>query len=419
MTLAAPLVAVIAGWALALAGRRRAGPLLALVGATLGTLAKGPVALVLPALAAAGLVAVRADVRPLRVVIVLAIAATLAGAWYAVAFRREGTAFLAIVARENMLRFVDTTEGQTGHAHGPAYLVPLGLVGLLPWTPVLALAAVPLAGRPRQAVAVFCASWVVTGIVFFTLAAGKRSVYLLPLFPAIAFLAGAGATAAPAGRLARAARAGGRLYAPAAALVAAATVALATGVDVSAPIRRWLAPADAAGAAVVAAAVRGEAPRFVALAVATVAVAAFIDHAARRSAWRPLVLGVAAMFAAWTAAFDGLVHPTIARARSLAPFLATVARTVPPGAPLYARFPADPGLRFYAPATLRPLPPDGAFRGGYVLLWEDEWHRMRDASGAELPVVALSDVGQPRRGRLALVAAPDPHGGVRRGTRSR
>src|SRR5207302_10916662 len=88
----------------------------------------------------------------------------------------------------------------TGHAHAAGYLVPLGLVGLLPWTPLLPLALVPL--RDRRAAAALAAAWVATGVVFFSLAAAKRSVYLLPLHPAVALLLGAGVAAPPAdGRL--------------------------------------------------------------------------------------------------------------------------------------------------------------------------------------------------------------------------
>ena len=64
MALAAALAAVLAGWLLALRGDRR-WLVLAAVGAALGTLAKGPVALVLPALAAAVLIAVERSTRPL------------------------------------------------------------------------------------------------------------------------------------------------------------------------------------------------------------------------------------------------------------------------------------------------------------------------------------------------------------------
>ncbi|HUE31149.1 MAG TPA: hypothetical protein VMR79_09740, partial [Verrucomicrobiae bacterium] len=66
----------------------------------------------------------------------------------------------------------------------------------------------------------------------------------------------------------------------------------------------------------------------------------------------------------------------------------------------------DPGLRFYAPRTLRAWPHQGAAAGAALLLWEDEWQRLRDPSGRTLTVLAVSAARQAGRGRLALVAAP-------------
>src|SRR5206468_438998 len=78
-----------------------------------------------------------------------------------------------------------------------------------------------LAANARRPGVALAGAWIATGFVFFSLAAGKRSVYLLPLHPAIALLAGAAVAApAPEGRLVRAARAGAALYAPAAVVLA-------------------------------------------------------------------------------------------------------------------------------------------------------------------------------------------------------
>ena len=406
MTLAAALTAVLAGWTLAVVRPGRGGPALAAAGAALGTLAKGPVALVLPALTAAVLVVARGDVQSLRVLRVLGAAALVAGLWYAAAFAREGSALLDVVARENWLRFIDTEEARTGHAHSVAYLLPLGLVGLLPWTPLVPFALAPLASRPRAPAATLAAAWVATGFVFFSLAAAKRSVYLLPLYPAVALLFGAGVAALPAGRLARSARLGAALYAPAAVALAALAAALALGFDPGASLHPWLGPDDAAGAAVLASAAHGARPWLVLLACATVASVPVVARAARRAEWRRLVLAVATLFVAWTACFDALLHPAIARSRSLQSFFVVVARIAPPDAPLHALFPPDPGLRFYAPSSLRAWPPEGLTAGGYLLLWEDEWRRLRDSAGRPLPVLAVSEARLARRGHLALVSAP-------------
>jgi hypothetical protein len=91
--------------------------------------------------------------------------------------------------------------------------------------------------------------------------------------------------------------------------------------------------------------------------------------------------------------------------------MAHVATLVPPDAELYAVFPPDPEMRFYAPRPLRRWPPpaDGVPR--LALLWEDEWRRLPDPPAP----LAESAVGAGSHGRLLLVRAAAP---VRTGSRS-
>ena len=106
----------------------------------------------------------------------------MAGAWYAVALVRQGAALAQVLASENLRRF---TSGDD-HAHCVGYLLPLTLVGLLPWTPLLPLAFAPLRRDVRSAPATLAAAWFAAGFAFFSLAAAKRSVYVLGLYPAVA-----------------------------------------------------------------------------------------------------------------------------------------------------------------------------------------------------------------------------------------
>ena len=408
MALGAAMTAVFAGWVLALT-RGGAGWLaVAALGAALGVLAKGPVGLALPLLAAVALAAARRrldELRTLHPVVVLGVAALLGGLWYLTAFAREGGAFFDVVVRENWLRFLDADTGETGHAHSIFYLLPVGLAGLLPWTPLLPLALGPF-GRPRSRALDLAAAWVVAVFVFFLAASAKRSVYLLPLFPALAMLIGAGAVEPPAaGRVPRLTRLAASLYAPALLLLALLTGALAAGIDASAPLRGWLKPADAAGAAIVASAARAVAPLLILLALGTIAAVPAVMRAARGGEWRRLVILVALVTMAWTGAFDGSLHPAIGRQRSVRSFMARVDRLVPADGVLYAVMPPDPGVRFYAPRALAPLQPR-KLDGGYLLLWEDEWRRLRDANGRPLEVLAVSEARQSRRGQLSLILAP-------------
>src|SRR5262249_10631298 len=153
MALVAGLTLLFGAWLVALSrGRSKLGAglfAMAAVGAVVATLAKGPVALVLPALAAGALVVAgrdpgllpRLDVIPVLV---------LAGRWYGAAFAKHGWAFFDIIAKENWLRYVDSEDAGTGHSHGFIYLPLVGLVGLLPWTPLLPLAGAALADPARR-----------------------------------------------------------------------------------------------------------------------------------------------------------------------------------------------------------------------------------------------------------------------------
>jgi hypothetical protein len=273
---------------------------------------------------------------------------------------------------------------------------------MLPWTPILSLAW----AAPRTAVTALAAAWVVTGAAFLALATSKRSVYLLPLYPALALLvAGGMGGAAGRGRALGVARVGARAYPVAFVLVAVVAAAGALGVDVTASIRPLLKPQDAAGALALAAAARAAGPTLLLLAFGTAGGALAAAHAIRADAWPRLILVVAAAFVAWTAFFNGVVHPAIGRGRSVREFLAHVGSIIPPGTPLHARFPPDPALRFYAPSELLPWPDERA-AGAYVLLWEDEWRGIRNDRGEPLEVVAVSDSTRPRSGHLALVRAP-------------
>ena len=404
MALAAPLTAVLAAWMLVLRGGDRRWIWLAAAGATLATLAKGPVALALPALAAGALAAWERDPRVLRrlaVVPVLGIAAAVAGLWYLAAFAEQGRAFFDVVVKENLVRFIDTDDARTGHAHGPLYLPIVGLVGLLPWVPLLPLAWTAVRAdraRPLR----LAAAWSVVTVVFFSLANAKRSVYLLPAFPAVALLVAAGTTRGDdtwARRLAIA-------YLPALLLMAGAGLALAVGLDPGALLRPWLRGDDAHGATAVAAAARANGTLVAMVSLATIAGAITIERARRVPDWPGLVQVVAALTVVWTALFDATIHPAISRTRSLRELMVRVDRLLPPDATLEAAFPTDPGLRFYAPRPLVKLSPAGADTPRDLLLWENEWTQWRDAAGAPLRPLAVSESRQSRRGHLALVRAP-------------
>ena len=197
------------------------------VAAALAVLTKGPVGIVLPllvvivdGLAREGV----ASLRPLVDVPGIAIALCLIGSWYGLAWLRAGHEFTHLqVVHENVARFIGW--GKVAHAHGRLYYGGALAGGLLPWT-IFVPGALLAMWRRSDRFSRFLVLWAVVVLGFFSLAAGKRSVYLLPLYPPVALLIGASLAGSLARRPARPLRIG--LYV-AAAVVAA--VGLGIGLD--------------------------------------------------------------------------------------------------------------------------------------------------------------------------------------------
>src|SRR6185295_4847981 len=103
-------------------------------------------------------------------------------------------------------------------------------------------------------------------------------------------------------------------------------------------LRRWLRPDDAAGAAILAGAARAAALPVGLLALGTAALVPLVQRAVEAAEWRRLTLLLATAAIVWTATFDAVFHPAIARARSTRVFLEHVDGLVPREEPLYARF---------------------------------------------------------------------------------
>ena len=145
---------------------------------------------------------------------------------------------------------------------------------------------------------------------------------------------------------------------------------------------------------------------FRSLGLGTIAAGVMVERARRTSNWTRVVVGMAGAMVAWTVVFDATIHPAVARTRSVRAFMTAVDRVLPNDTVLEASFPTDPGLRFYAPRPLVHLELQGGDTARHLLVWEDEWRRLRDARGEPLAVLAVSEARQSRRGALALVVAP-------------
>lgn len=165
--------------------------LLPAFGALLGlsVLAKG---LVGPALASAALLPVvwqrglRPLVRDLFHPRVLAPFCAVALPWYLLCSLRNGPEFLEeFFWRHHWERLADPS---LQHVQPEWFYVPVLLVALLPWTPLLAAPPPPDVRKDPRAR--FLAAWAFSTFALFSLATNKLPGYLLPMLPPLAALSG-------------------------------------------------------------------------------------------------------------------------------------------------------------------------------------------------------------------------------------
>jgi 4-amino-4-deoxy-L-arabinose transferase-like glycosyltransferase len=164
----------------------------------LGLLTKGPVAIVLCALAAAIYLAIerRSPLEMLRARWpwqVLAIALAIGAAWYVPALVVGKERMVRLVFTENFGHFMPARLGGTGESYRPFYFIFARLLGgafpmtLLVVPALLAFWTGEIAPAKRAAV-IYQVSMTLAVLVFFSIASVKRDDYILPAIPGIAIL---------------------------------------------------------------------------------------------------------------------------------------------------------------------------------------------------------------------------------------
>ena len=170
----------------------RGAALLLAVGVALAFLSKGLVGLLIPGAVAVIYILLRRDWSLLwraRPWWTLAALALIAAPWvWLVEQRNPGFAQFFFV-HEQFARFLTRVH----HRYQPDwYFIPVLLAGFMPWTPLLP-AIVRQTWRDIRAgdaVALLLAIWVIFSFAFFSFSQSKLIPYILPVFPALALLAG-------------------------------------------------------------------------------------------------------------------------------------------------------------------------------------------------------------------------------------
>ncbi len=157
----------------------------------LGLLAKGPVALLIPAAAAGLWLATNRDrSRMTRLVgdpVAWALMLCISLPWYIYAVARHGMAFVdGFLLHHNLQRFTGSLEG---HAGSLFYYLEVLPVAMMPWTPLLVPIAMHLRSRWREPLGRFMLVWLGFVLVFFSLSGTKLPHYVLYGFTPLMLLA--------------------------------------------------------------------------------------------------------------------------------------------------------------------------------------------------------------------------------------
>jgi 4-amino-4-deoxy-L-arabinose transferase-like glycosyltransferase len=179
--------------------RRRLFLSLMYVSVGLGMLTKGPVAAVVPALVFAAYLLVNRELKritslmiPAGVLIVLAIVVP----WYATLYWQDGWGpIVSFFVGENVNRFTSGLGVRV--ERGPLFYLPVVFSDSFPWALFLVPAAAffwherrAIRTEPAARVRTLLWLWILVFVGFFSLSAGKQDLYIFPIVPAIAALAG-------------------------------------------------------------------------------------------------------------------------------------------------------------------------------------------------------------------------------------
>lgn len=404
------------------------GPLIALyLSMGLAALAKGPVGFVLPGLVTLVYLACRRDLWRLldmRLVTGGLVTLAIAGSWYAAAIATAGDEFvMKQLWKENVGRFFAADESGAGHVHPWHYMIPAFFGGYMPWS----VFVIPLGvwlwdqrNHLERRHMLFPLAWFATIYAFYSLSEGKRSVYLLPTYPAVSLVLGVWwndlvrrSSQMPAAVVS--------LFRVAAVLVGAlllVTMAILVGERFGVEPLSWLAPIlhekDAANLPVVQRIMRQRFEILLLWLVLLLPVIGLLFASVRQKRWLPVLAALVGFIASTVAIIHAVFHPAIAWARTFKPLMTVVRDLVGPEDELVFYEMFDYSVVFYSrrhiPAidTIPPAPDDHHL---YVLFWEETWDGLDPAEKSRLELLRRSTGTGPKgdtRLILTMVKAPLP-----------
>jgi hypothetical protein len=380
----------------------------------IGTLAKGPLGLLLPALVIAVFLTLKKrwdELLKLAFHPGVALTLLLGLGWYVIAVARAGEGFVdRQLLQENLERFI----GGSGHTHPFFYYIPYLFSQGLPWSlllPFLLWDYFRKFSLDRDDT-LFLQVWFVVMFVFFSVSLGKRPVYLLPVYPALSLLFGRwfGEQGDASGTRLLLYRGVAALLAFVGVVLFAITLGGLWNHDPGwffGPIEGLLKPKDRANLGVVRNELASFGWSFTVISLFSAALwlslARCLWHARLKpAAYRLVLISVLITFIT-----RGVVIPEMAQARSYRNFMQEVNQRIAPNAPLYLYgddFNSD-AVIFYRGAIIPSfersrVPPDGGEL--YVIMAEGTWKELRSAV-KNLPPPILKSEGKGPEGDAPLV----------------
>ena len=392
----------------------------------LATLAKGPLGIVLPGLVTLTFLVISQDLRfllQMRLLEGALIVVVVAASWYLLALNQAGWEFFhRQILNENIYRFFDNEQGGPSRDHAWYYYGPALCAGMFPWSlffPALIHFLYRSREQLRDPKLRYLLVWFFAGLMFFTLASGKRTNYLLPLYPAVALLFAVWWEALVEGTILssvlaiRLARVNAFILSAIFAVILLFLIAHSAGFDLDHIVSPFLHPRDRANLPLVAYSLQSQFPVVVIWLLIMAFATIWYFWGLRKDQWMSVFSALTVAVSSSLYFTNALFHPLLAQERTYKPFMIGVRSTVK-NAPLHFYKDAyDYGAIFYANRHIPSFTDDlstlqlkeNTESPHYLLMWEKDWQALTTLPDQRLEHLVTSEgQGPDKKNRLVLAA---------------
>ncbi len=370
----------------------------------LAILAKGPVGILLPGLVVVCFLGVCRDLpflRQLRLVEGAVIVSLVAASWYLLASWQGGWEFFQKqILDENVFRFLGSEQGGPSRNHAFYYYLPTLFAGMLPWSlffPPLLYSLFRSRAELRDQRLLYPVAWCLVTLIFFSLASGKRSNYILVMYPAVALLLGSwwhwlvGGEEVDSVLTRRLGQACAYALCTVFSLAFLFLMAHGAGFDLDHIVTPFLHPRDQANLPLIAYGLQTHFGLVVVWLVFLGVAVSWYLWGLRKAQWIYVFSALTVAISASLYFTHALFRPLLAQERTYKPFMLGVRSSVK-DAPLFfyelGKMRYDYGATFYADRRIAPYKedlshglPDGVTSPLFFLMWEEKWQELNEALG--------------------------------------